>query len=106
MLRPMLRMSLICVTALSLLAGCRSSDQDSAAQVVATTTHVADIARNVAGEEAEIHGILPPNADPHDYEPRPSDTAAIAGAGLIITSGGEADEWVDELIESSDTDAE
>jgi zinc/manganese transport system substrate-binding protein/manganese/iron transport system substrate-binding protein len=99
-------MSLICVAALALLAGCRSSDEETGAQVVATTTQVADIARNVAGEEAEVHGILPPNADPHDYEPRPSDTTAIAGAELIITSGGEADEWVDELIESSDTNAE
>ena len=74
--------------------------------MVATTTQVADIARNVAGDEAEVHGILTPNADPHDYEPRPSDAAAIAGAELVITSGGEADEWVDELIESSGTDAQ
>lgn len=102
----MLRMSLICVAALPLLAGCRSSDDGSGSEVVATTTQVADIARNVAGEEAEVHGILPPDADPHDYEPRPSDAAAIADAKLIITSGGEADEWVDELIESSGTNAE
>jgi ABC-type Zn uptake system ZnuABC Zn-binding protein ZnuA len=73
--------------------------------VVATTTQVSDIARNVAGDEVEVHGILPANADPHDYEPRPSDATAIAGADLVITSGGEVDEWVDELIESSGTDA-
>ncbi len=102
----MLRMSLICVVALPLLAGCRSSDEGSEAEVVATTTQVADIARNVAGDEAEVHGILPPNADPHDYEPRPSDATAIAGADLVITSGGEVDEWVDELIEGSGTDAQ
>jgi len=102
---PMLRMSLICVAALPLLAGCRSSDEGGSAEVVATTTQVADIAQNVAGDHADIHGILTPNADPHDYEPRPSDAAAIAGAKLVITSGGEADEWVEELIESSGTDA-
>ena len=102
----MLRMSLICVAALPLLAGCRSSDEGSDAEVVATTTQVADIARNVTGDEAEVHGILTPNADPHDYEPRPSDATAIAGAEVVFTSGGEVDEWVDELIESSGTDAE
>ena len=74
--------------------------------MVATTTQVADIARNVTGDEAEIHGILTPNADPHDYEPRPSDATAIAGAEVVFTSGGETDEWVDELIESSGTDAQ
>ena len=106
MLRLMLRMSLICVAAALPLLGCRSSDEGGDAEIVATTTQVADIARNVAGDGADVHGILPPNADPHDYEPRPSDAAAIAGAELVITSGGEADEWVDELIESSGTDAQ
>jgi ABC-type Zn uptake system ZnuABC Zn-binding protein ZnuA len=99
-------MSLICVAAALPFLGCRSSDDGGEAQVVATTTQVADIARNVARDEDEVHGILTPNADPHDYEPRPSDAAAIAGAELVITSGGEADEWVDELIESSGTDAQ
>jgi len=102
----MLRMSLICVAALPLLAGCRSSDDAGSADVVATTTQSADIARNVAGDGVEVHGILTPNADPHDYEPRPSDAAAIANAELVLTSGGEVDEWVDELIESSGTEAE
>jgi zinc/manganese transport system substrate-binding protein len=98
-------MSLICVAALPLLAGCRSSDDGGSAEVVATTTQMADITRNVAGDAMEVHGILTPNADPHDYEPRPSDAAAIANAKLVITSGGDVDEWVDELIESSGTDA-
>ena len=102
----MLRMSLICVAALPLLAGCRSSDEGSEAEVVATTTQVADITQNVAGDQAAVHGILTPNADPHDYEPRPSDATAIAGAEVVFTSGGETDEWVDELIESSGTDAQ
>ena len=98
-------MSLICVAALPLLAGCRSSDEGYEAEVVATTTQVADITRHVTGDSADVHGILTPNADPHDYEPRPSDATAIAGAEVVFTSGGEVDEWVDELIESSGTDA-
>ena len=102
----MLRMILICVAAMPFLAGCQSSDESGGAEVVATTTQVADIAANVAGDRAEVHGILPPNADPHDYEPRPSDVTAIANAHVVITSGGEVDEWIEELIESSGTEAE
>jgi ABC-type Zn uptake system ZnuABC Zn-binding protein ZnuA len=102
----MLRMSLICVAAALPLLGCRSADEGGDAEVVATTTQVADIAQNVAGDEEDVHGILSPNADPHDYEPRPSDATAIAAAKVVITSGGEADEWVEELIESSGTDAQ
>jgi len=103
----MLRMSLIFAAAsLAALAGCRSAGNEDAPDVVATTTHVADLAENVAGGRAEVDAILFAGSDPHDYEPRPSDAAAIAGAKLVIASGGEVDEWADELIESSGTDAE
>jgi zinc/manganese transport system substrate-binding protein len=100
----MLRMSLICVVGLAVMAGCGSTGEKQP-DVVATTTHVADLAKGVAGEEAEVHAILTAEADPHDYEPRPSDAAAISGASVIFTSGGEVDAWVDELIENSGTDA-
>ena len=107
MLRLMLRMSLICVAAaLPLLAGCRSSDEGGDAEIVATTTQVADIARNVAGRRGR--GPRHPHSErrPPRLRAAPSDAAAIAGAEVVITSGGEADEWVDELIESSGTDAQ
>ncbi|MEJ7875600.1 MAG: zinc ABC transporter substrate-binding protein [Solirubrobacterales bacterium] len=98
-------MSLIFATvSLAAISGCRSAGEDGP-EVVATTTQVADLARNVAGDRAEVEGILPAGSDPHDYEPRPSDAAAIASARIIITSGGEVDEWAEDLIESSGTEA-
>ena len=105
MVIAILRMSLICALAVGLLAGCRSADGESGADVVVTTTQAADIARNVAGSRIEVHGILTADADPHDYEPRPSDVEALAHADLVIMSGGEIDEWMDDLIEASGTDA-
>ena len=73
--------------------------------VVASTTEVADLARNVAGDRAEVIGILAPNSDPHDYEPRPSDAESIAEADLVVQSGGDLDLWLDDVVESSGTDA-
>jgi len=84
------------VAALSLLAGCGSSG--TGAEVVATTTQVADLARVVAGTRAEVHAILRPNSDPHEYEPRPSDARALAGAKLVLSSGGEVDDWLGDLV--------
>lgn len=69
--------------------------------VVATTTQAADLARNVAGDEAEVVGLLAPNADPHDYEVRPHDLQALADADLIVRSGGDLDEWLQEAIEGA-----
>jgi ABC-type Zn uptake system ZnuABC Zn-binding protein ZnuA len=64
--------------------------------VVATTTQVADLARNVAGTRAQVGEILLPNADPHGYEPRPHDVKRLVGAKLVLRSGGEVDSWLDE----------
>ena len=72
---------------------------------VATTTQVADLVRSVGGERVDVDGILPPNADPHDYEPRPSDAAALADAEVVFRSGGDLDEWLDEVVDSAGGDA-
>jgi ABC-type Zn uptake system ZnuABC Zn-binding protein ZnuA len=94
--------------AVAVVAGCGDDDGGgSGARVgaVATTTHVADLVRNVGGERVEVDGILPPEADPHEYEPRPSDAAALSEAEVVFRSGGDLDEWLDELIESAGGDA-
>jgi zinc/manganese transport system substrate-binding protein/manganese/iron transport system substrate-binding protein len=87
---------------LVLLAGCGSDDD---APVVATTTQVADLARNVAGSRIEVAGILTPNADPHGYEPRARDVKRLVGAKLVLRSGGELDEWLDEARRSAGSHA-
>jgi len=74
--------------------------------VVATTTQVADLAGHVGGARVEVEGLLRPGGDPHDYEPRPSDVAAAAKAGVIFRSGGEVDEWLGEVTGNAGGDAE
>ena len=100
---------LACTLALATgLAACGSGDDDTGGNgphVVATTTQLADLARNVAGDRASVTGILTANSDPHDYEPRPSDARALAGAGPVLQSGGDVDEWLGDLVKSAGADA-
>jgi ABC-type Zn uptake system ZnuABC Zn-binding protein ZnuA/ABC-type Mn2+/Zn2+ transport system permease subunit len=94
------------LVACGLLIGCGASggsDGDKLA-VVATTTQVADFARNVGGEAADVHQILEPNTDPHEYEPRPDDVTATADAQLIFVSGDELDAWMADVVTESGTD--
>jgi ABC-type Zn uptake system ZnuABC Zn-binding protein ZnuA len=81
------------------LAGCGEDDGASpgSVEVVATTTQAAEIARVVGDDRAEVTGLLQPNSDAHGYEPRPSDAQAVATADLVVRSGGEVDEWLDEI---------
>jgi ABC-type Zn uptake system ZnuABC Zn-binding protein ZnuA len=89
------------------LASCSGDDGTGGGQptVVASTTQVADLARNVAGDRATVVGILAANSDPHDYEPKPSDAEALADADLVLESGGDLDLWMGDIVDSSGTDA-
>ncbi len=102
------RVLLLAVLALALAAcGSDSDARGSGAahlRVVATTTQVADLARNVAGARAEVTGLLAPNTDPHEYEVRPGDVKALARAGLVLRSGGEVDEWLDDALDGAGVD--
>jgi ABC-type Zn uptake system ZnuABC Zn-binding protein ZnuA len=73
--------------------------------VVATTTQLQDLVRNVGGSRVSVTGILQPNVDPHEYEPRPSDAVALHGARLIVESGVGLDGWMGKLIEEAGGDA-
>jgi zinc/manganese transport system substrate-binding protein len=90
-----------------LVAGCGESGQSGAGvTAVATTTQVADLVRNVGGDRVSVDSILRPNSDPHEYEPRPSDAAAIAKADVVFRSGGDLDGWLDEVVDSAGGDAD
>jgi ABC-type Zn uptake system ZnuABC Zn-binding protein ZnuA len=75
-----------------------SSDQ---LKIVATTTQVADFARNIGGDRVQVTQILKPNVDPHDYEPSPADVQAIAQADVVVESGVHLEKWLDQTIESA-----
>ena len=94
----MLPRLLIAIALLAAVAVVTSRDEaaggDGRTVVVATTTQAADLARNVAGDDVEVVGLLSANADPHDYEIRPHDLEALADADLVVRSGGDVDEWV------------
>jgi ABC-type Zn uptake system ZnuABC Zn-binding protein ZnuA len=99
----MKRAAVLLLAALALvLPGCAGDD---GATVVATTTQATDLARNVAGDETTVAGILTPNADPHGYEPRARDVKRLVGAKLVLRSGGEVDEWLEEAQASAGSNA-
>ena len=75
-------------------------------QVVATTTQLGDLARTLAGDRFDVHQILRPNTDPHDYEPRPDDVEALAQADLVLRSGGDLDGWVEDAADAAGSDAD
>lgn len=91
-----------------LLAGCGGSGDangEGRLEVAATTTQVGDLVRAVGGDTVTVNQVLKPNAEPHDYEPRPADVAALADAKLVFASGLGLDEWASKMVEDSGSGA-
>jgi ABC-type Zn uptake system ZnuABC Zn-binding protein ZnuA len=93
---------------LAVLAGCTSTEDsggDAALRVVATTTQAADFARQVGGDRVAVTALLGAGADPHDFEPKPSDARAVAQADVVLRSGGDLDAWLGDVVDGAGGDA-
>ena len=74
------------------LAGCGPPDAgglrgDGRPRVVATTTMVADLVRQVGGERVIVECLMPPGIDPHSYKATPRDAERLLRADLVVASG-------------------
>jgi zinc/manganese transport system substrate-binding protein/manganese/iron transport system substrate-binding protein len=107
------RRALLVVVGLAVLgAGCSTNQPASSAngtqgrtlRVVATTTQVADFARNIGGDRVQVTSLFKPNVDAHDYEPSPADIDTIARADLVIENGAGLESWLHDTVTSSGYD--
>lgn len=62
-------------------------------KVVTTFTVIADMAKNVAGDAAEVTSITKPGAEIHEYQPTPGDIRRAQGADLILANGMNLELW-------------
>ena len=67
-------------------------------KVVTTFTVIADIARNVAGDAAEVESIIRPNAEIHEYSPTPGDLLRAQGASLVLYNGLNLELWFERFF--------
>ncbi|PYE26011.1 ABC-type Zn uptake system ZnuABC Zn-binding protein ZnuA [Rhizobium sp. PP-CC-3A-592] len=67
-------------------------------KVVTTFTVIADMARNVAGDAAEIVSVTKPGAEIHGYEPTPRDILAAQDADLILWNGMNLERWFEQFL--------
>ena len=61
--------------------------EDRKINVVATTPMIGEFVSQVGGDNINLTVIMPPEADPHSYEPSPQDAGTIADADLVFYTG-------------------
>ena len=67
-------------------------------KVATTFTVIADMARNVAGEHAEIVSITRPGAEIHGYQPTPQDIVGVRDADLMLRNGMNLELWFEQFL--------
>ena len=78
--------------------------QEDRLQIVASHSILGDVVANVAGDTADVTVTMPHGADPHSFQPTPSDLTALADADVVFVNGAGFEEGLLDAIENAGDD--
>lgn len=93
---------------LTVVAGCgqkasrkeRAEDfSNRTIRVVATTSMIADLVKNIGGERVAVEGLMGPGVDPHLYKASAGDVSRMAEADLLFYNGLHLEGKMGEIFE-------
>ncbi len=84
------------------------ANEDDKLKVVTSFTILEDLAREIGGEDVDIHNLVPTGTDPHEYEPLPKDMKKATDADILFYNGlnleGGGNGWFFKMIDSVNQD--
>lgn len=96
------------ILSIYVLMGCISAPRQPAnstvsgkLQVITSFRPFTLLVAPVAGDDAQITQILPPGADPHDYEPTPQDAITLQNGSLFFFDGPFLEPWATSIAASA-----
>ena len=88
---------------LVVLAGCapkEGSEDNGKLKVVTTTTIIADVVRNLAGDLVEVEALMGPGVDPHLYKASAGDVKRMNNADMVVYNGLHLEGRMGEVFEN------
>ncbi|MCP1836260.1 zinc/manganese transport system substrate-binding protein [Bradyrhizobium sp. USDA 4532] len=73
--------------------------------VVASFSILADMVRNVGGNNVDVTALVGPDGDAHVYAPTPADAKKVADAKLVVINGLGFEGWMPRLLQASGSKA-
>jgi ABC-type Zn uptake system ZnuABC Zn-binding protein ZnuA len=70
-------------------------------KVVATTTIVGDVVKNIGGDLIDLTVLMQPGVDPHSFEFTPQDVAKVADSDIVFVNGAGLEEFLTSLLENA-----
>ena len=72
------------------LAGCgkdAAQDNQKKLNVVATTTMLTDLVKEIGGDHVSVQGLMGPGVDPHLYQASAGDVTTMSKADVVVYNG-------------------
>lgn len=77
----------------------QKSQEEKKMVIVCTTSMIADVLRNIAGDTITLHCLMGPGVDPHLYRPTQGDMHLLAQASIIFYNGLHLEGKMTDLLE-------
>jgi len=94
----------LCLLSASTLFSCAGKNQksnDGKIKVSVTFDAMKEFTQAVGGNKVEISTIIPDGTEPHDFEPKPRDIAALSSADVFVYNGMDMELWANNAITAS-----
>lgn len=77
--------------------------QNTPLKVVASTSIIADVVKNVGGDLVEVSALVPSNTDVHAFQITPDDVRRVEEADVLLVNGLGLEAFLGGLLDSVDT---
>lgn len=86
-----------------LVMAVRPADAQSFAKLGVMTSlfPLQEFAQAVGGKRVAVRLLLPPGAEPHTWEPRPSDIGKLSTSDILIYVGSEMEPWIQNIVKGT-----
>jgi zinc/manganese transport system substrate-binding protein len=72
--------------------------------IAVTTSILGDVVSEMTGDLATVDVVMPPNADPHDFQPSARDAADLRAADVVVANGGGFEAGLEETVHAAEED--
>ncbi len=89
-MKKMISLVLVISILAVILAGCAASSDladNGKLKVVVTTTIIADVTREIAGDLVDVEALMGPGVDPHLYKASAGDVKRMSDADMVVYNG-------------------
>lgn len=97
---PPIKIFLIFVTAIILIVfQAHRLESSRKIKIVTSVFPLMEFAEAVTGERGEVSLLIPPGAEIHTWQPKPSDIVRLSSADLFIFIGANMEPWLQDILE-------